>query len=150
MATFLLSQAFLGILDSFLEFQEMVHNLCKGIGIFFCTAAVAFLSNGCFPTETLLESSIFHLFAALTGIVGHMRAPRFLAQHAAFLDSCLFRDLVLIGITTLMLTFVALSSDFLSIFLCSLFLGIGICYPFFNVLKNALTLWGSESCVRSY
>jgi hypothetical protein len=60
-----------------------------------------------------------------------------LAQCAAFLDSCLFVNSILIGVTTLALTFVAFSGGFLGAFLRSLFLGIGIHYYFFNVLKNA-------------
>jgi type IV secretory pathway TrbL component len=136
-ATFLLSQVFLGLSNSFLEFRETVHDLRERVGIFFLTAAVALLSNGCFSAETLLKSSIFLVFTALTGIVGCVRAPMLLAQRAAFLNSRLFGNLVIVGITTLALTFVALSGGFLSAFLCSLFLGVGICYYYFNVLKNA-------------
>jgi hypothetical protein len=35
MATFLLVQAFLGLFHSLLKFEEMVHKLRKGIGLFF-------------------------------------------------------------------------------------------------------------------
>ena len=69
----------------------------------FLTIAMALWSNGCLSVETLFKSSIFFVLMALTGIVGRVHAPMLLAQRAAFLDSCLFRDLVLIGITTLVL-----------------------------------------------
>ncbi len=89
----------------------------------------------------------------LISIVGRVHAPMFLAQCAAFLDSHLFRDTVVSGTTTLGLTFLALSGGFLSVFFHSLFLGIGIASTFstFSRMPNSfLTLWGSESCVRSY
>jgi hypothetical protein len=60
-----------------------------------------------------------------------------LAQRAAFLDSHLFGDSDLVGTSTLALTFVELSGGFLGTFSCGLFLGVGIHYYFFNVLKNA-------------
>jgi hypothetical protein len=53
-ATFLLSGAFVALFDRFLEFREAFHHLREGIVRFFFTAAVAFLSNGCFRTKTLL------------------------------------------------------------------------------------------------
>ena len=74
---------------------------------------------------------------ALTGIVGRVRTPMFLAQRAAFLGPHLFRDTVVRGTTTLALTFFALSGGFLSAFLFGLFLCVGICYYFFDVLENA-------------
>ncbi len=97
---FLLLQAFLGLFHILLKFWETVHELCKGISIFFPIIAVTFLSNGCFSAETILQSPIFLVLTALTSIVGHMRTPMFLAQHAAFLDSHFFRDMVVIGTTT--------------------------------------------------
>ncbi len=69
--------------------------------------------------------------------MGHVCAPILLAQRTTFLDSRLFGNLILVGIITFALTFVALSGGFLSAFLGGLFLGVGICYYFFNVLKNA-------------
>ena len=56
--------------------------------------------------------------------MGRMHAPMFLAQRTAFLDSNLFRDTVVVGTITLVLTFLALSGGFLSAFLCCLFLGV--------------------------
>jgi hypothetical protein len=73
---------------------------------------------------------------ALTGIVGRVHASLFLAQHTAFLDSHLFRDTVIVGTTTLVLTFLVLFSGFHRAFFHGLFLGIGIHYDFFNVFKN--------------
>ncbi len=99
----------------------------------FLTIAMAFLSNDCFLAETLLKRSILLILTALTSIVGCMHAPMFLAQHAALLNFCLFGDLKLIGISTIMLTF---SSGFLSTFLLGLILGVGTHAYFFNVLKN--------------
>ncbi len=133
MATFLLSRAFMGLFDSILELREAFHDLREGISMVFLTFTMAFLSNGCFLAETLLKSSILLVFTALTGIVGRMCAPMFLALRTAFLNSCLFRDLEFIGIRTLALTF---PGGFLSTFLCSLIFGIGVCYTFFNVLKD--------------
>ena len=49
------------------------------IGIFFLAIAVAFLSNGRLSVETLFGSSILFVLTALTGIVGRVRAPMFLA-----------------------------------------------------------------------
>ncbi len=63
---------------------------------------------------------------ALTGITS-----------CVLLDFRFFGNLFLVGSSTLALTFVVLSGGFLNAFLCDLFLGIGICYYFFNVLKNA-------------
>ena len=77
----------------------------------------------------------------------------FLAERAAFLDSHLFGDSNVVGTSTFTLTPAALSGGLFGAFLGGLFLGVGICYYFFDVLKNAqqfLTLWGSESCERSY
>jgi hypothetical protein len=51
---FLLSGAFVGLFDRFLEFREAFHHLREGIARFFLTAAMTFLSNGCFCTKTLL------------------------------------------------------------------------------------------------
>ncbi len=68
----------------------MVHELHKGIGIFFLIIAVAFLPNGCLSAETLLQSPIFLVLTALTSIVGHVCAPMFLAQRTAFLESHIF------------------------------------------------------------
>ena len=86
---------------------------------------MAFLSNGCLLAETLFKSSIFLVLMALTSIVGGVCTPMFLAQCAAFLNLRLFGNSNFVGICTLMLTF---SGGFLSVFLCSLILGIGICY----------------------
>ena len=79
------------------------------------TIAIAFHSNGCLSAETLFKSPIFLVLMALTGIVGRVSTPMFLAQHAAFLDSHLFRDMVVSGTTTLALTFLALSGGFLCV-----------------------------------
>jgi hypothetical protein len=73
---------------------------------------------------------------ALTGIVGRVRTPMFLAQGATFLDSHLFGNSVVVGTTTFALTFFALSGGFLSAFFRGLFLGVGIRYYFLKVLKN--------------
>jgi hypothetical protein len=100
----------------------------------FLTIAMAFLSNGYFLAETILKGSIFLVLMALTGIMGCVHAPMFLAQRAAFLNFCLFGNVKFVGISTLSFTF---SSDFLSTFLRGLFLGIGTHYYFFDVLKNA-------------
>ena len=137
MVTFLLSQAFLGLFHSLLEFRETVHDLREGIVTFFPAIAVAFLSYGCLSAETLFESSIFLVLTSLTGNVGRVRTPMLLAQCAAFLDSHLFGDSDLMGTSTLALTFVALSSGFLGTFSRGFFLGVGIHYYFFNVLENA-------------
>ena len=134
MATFLLSRAFMGLFDSFLELQEAFHELHKGIRMVFLAIAVAFLSNGCFLAETLLKSSILLVLMALTGIVGLVRAPMFLAQRTAFLDFCLLGDSKFIEISTLMLIF---SGGFFSTLLHGLILGVGTHYYFFKVLKNA-------------
>jgi hypothetical protein len=61
----------------------------------------------------------------------------FLAERAAFLDSSLFRDLDVVGTSTLALTLASLSGAVLGAFLSGLILGDGICYCLFNVLKNA-------------
>jgi hypothetical protein len=53
--TFHFTQAFLGLFDRFLEFQEMFHNLHKGISMVFLTITMAFLSNGCFLAETIFN-----------------------------------------------------------------------------------------------
>ncbi len=103
----------------------------------FLTIAVALQSNGCLSVETLFKSSIFRVLMALTGIVGHVYAPMFLAQRAAFLGPHLFRDAVVHGTTTLALTFLVLSGGFLGTFLFDPFLGVGIRYYFLDVLKNA-------------
>ena len=103
----------------------------------FLTIAMALWSNGCLSVETLFKSPIFLILMALTGIVGHVHAPMFLAQCTAFLDSHHFRDTVVRGTTTFALTFLALSGGFLSTFLFGHFLGVEIRYYFFNVLKNA-------------
>ncbi len=50
---------------------------------------------------------------AFTGIMGRVRAPMFLAQRTAFLEFHLLGDLVVAGISTLVLTFLALSNGFL-------------------------------------
>ena len=84
--------------------------------------------------ETILKGSILLVLTALTGIVGHMHAPMFLAQCAAFLGFHLLGNSKFVGISTLLFTF---SGDFLSNFLRGLFLGIGTCYYFFDILKNA-------------
>jgi hypothetical protein len=84
--------------------------------------------------ETILKGSVFLVLTALTGIMGRVRAPMFLAQCAAFLNFCLFWNAKFVGINTLSFSF---SSDFLSTFLRGLFLGIGTRYYFFDVLKNA-------------
>ena len=73
----------------------------------------------------------------LTSIVSCVRAPILLVERAGFLVSHLFRDSNVIGIGTSALTCAALSGGLLSTFLGGLFLGVGICYYFFNVLKNA-------------
>ena len=103
----------------------------------FLTFTVVFRSDGRLSVETLFESSIFLVFTALTGIVGRVRAPMFLAQGAAFLEPHLFGNTVLRGTSILALTFLALSGDFLGAFLFGPLLGVGIRYYFFNVLKNA-------------
>jgi hypothetical protein len=74
---------------------------------------------------------------ALASIVGRVHAPIFLGQCAAFLNSHLFWDTVVLGTTTLALPSLALSRGFLTVFFCGLFLGVGIRYYFFNVLKKA-------------
>ena len=120
---FLLLRAFLGLFDGFLD-QEAFHESHKGIGMVFLTIAVALWSNGCLSAETLFKSSILLILMALTDIVGRVHAPMFLAHRAAFLDSHLFRDMVVRGTTTFALTFLALSGGFISAFFCGLFLGI--------------------------
>jgi hypothetical protein len=138
LATFLFLRTFLGLFDSFLKFREEFHEFRKGISMVFLSIAMALLSNGCLSAETLFKSLIFLILTALTGIVGRVRAPMFLAQCASFLDSHLFRDTVVRGTTTFALTFLALSGGFLSTFLFGpCFLGIGICYYFFDILKDA-------------
>ena len=127
----------MGLFDSFLEFREAFHKLREGIGVVFLTFTVVFLSNGRLSVETLFGSSIFLVLTALTGIVGRVRAPMFLAQGAAFLDSHLFGDSDLVGTSTLALAFLALSGGFLGTFSRGLFLRVGIRYYFFNVFKNA-------------
>ena len=79
LATFLLSQTFLGLFDSFLEFREAFHDLREGIGLVFLTFTIVFCSNGRLSVETLFESSIFLVLMALTGFVGRVRAPMLLA-----------------------------------------------------------------------
>ena len=118
--TFHFTQAFLGLFDHFLEFQEMFHNLHKGISMVFLTITMAFLSNGCFLAETLFKRSFSYFWHS--------------AQCIAFLNFRLLGDSKFVGISTLMLTF---SGGFLSTLLHGLIFGVGICYYFFNVLKNA-------------
>ncbi len=67
---------------------------------------------------------------AFIGIMGCMRTPMFLAQRTVFLKSHLLKDLLVAGISTLVLTFLVLSSGFLRAFFHGLFLGIGIHYNF--------------------
>jgi hypothetical protein len=100
----------------------------------FLTIAIAFLSKGYFLAETFLKSPIFLVLMALTGIMGRVHAPIFLAQRAVSLNFCLFGNAKFVGISTLSFTF---SGAFLSTFLRGLFLGVGTCYYFFDVLKNA-------------
>ena len=107
----------MGLFDSFLEFREAFHKLREGIGVVFLTFTVVFLSNGRLSVETLFGSSIFLVLTALTGIVGRVRAPMFLAQGAAFLEPHLFGNTVLRGTSILALTLLALPSGFLSAFL---------------------------------
>ncbi len=151
--TLLFSQAFLGLFDSFLEFRVAFHELCKGNGIFFLAIAIALRSNGCLSAETLFKSSIFIVLTALTSIVSCVRAPIFLAQRAAFLDFHLFRDTVVCGTTTLVLTFLALFSGFLSVLFWAFSLALEFATTFstFSRMTNSfLMLWGSKSCVSSY
>ena len=89
----------------------------------FLTFTVVFHSNGRLSIETLFKSSIFLVFTALTGIVGRVCAPMFLAKCATFLRPHLFRDTIVFGTSTLALTFLALSGGFLSAFLFGPFLG---------------------------
>ncbi len=120
----------------------------------FLTFTVVFCSNGRLSVETLFKSSIFLVFTALTGIVGRMLAPMFLAQCAAFLEPHLFGDMIVCGTSTFALTFLVLSGGFLGAFLFwpspwprnSLLLFL----TFSRTPNSFLTLWGSESCVRSY
>ena len=102
----------------------------------FLVFTVVFRSNGRLSVETLFKSSIFLVFTALTGIVGRVRAPMFLAQGTTFLRPHLFWDTIVLGTSTLALTFLALSGGFLGTFLLDPLLGIGTRYYFFNVLKN--------------
>ncbi len=81
---FLLLRAFLGLFDSLVKFREGFHELHEGISMVFLTIAMALGSNGCFSAETLFKSFIFLILTALTGIVGCVRAPMFLAQGAFF------------------------------------------------------------------
>jgi hypothetical protein len=141
LAMFLHLQAFLGLFDSVLKFQEAFHELREGVSMIFLTITMAFLPNGCFLAETILKGFILFVLTAFTGIMGCMCAPMFLAQRTAFLKSHLLGDLVVAGIITLALTFLELSSGFLRAFFCSLFLRIGIHYNFFNVLKNNQAFW---------
>ncbi len=133
---FLLSRTFLGLFDSFLEFREAFHNLREGIGVVFLTFTVVFRANGHLFVETLFKSSIFLVFTALTGIVGRVRAPMFLAQCATLLRPHLLRDTIVFGTSTLALTFLAFSGGFLGTFFLDPFLGVGIRYYFFNILEN--------------
>jgi hypothetical protein len=109
-------------------------NCVKELEWSFLTIAMAFLSNSYFLAETILKGSVFLVLMALTGIMGRVCAPMFLAQCAAFLNFRLFRNAKFVGISTLSFTF---SDDFLSTFLHGLFLGIRTRYYFFDVLKNA-------------
>ena len=77
--TFLLSRTFLGLFYSFIKFREAFHELHEGISMVFLTIAMVLWSNGCLSVETLFKSPIFLILMALTGIVGHVRAPMFLA-----------------------------------------------------------------------
>jgi hypothetical protein len=81
----------MGLLDRFLKFQETFHDLRKGISLVSLTAAVALLSNGCFPSETLHKSSIFVILMTLTSIVGCVHAPMLLAQAQLFLNLTFLR-----------------------------------------------------------
>jgi hypothetical protein len=130
---FLLSRTFLGLFD-----REAFHDLGEGIGVVFLTFTIVFRSNGRLSVETIFKSSIFLVFTALTGIVGRVRAPMFLAQCTTFLGPHLFRDTIVFGTSTLALTFLALSGGLLGTFLLDPFLGVGIRYYFFNILKNNL------------
>ena len=58
----------------------------------FLTIAVAFLTNGYFLVETILKGSVFLILMALTGIMGRVHDPIFLAQSAAFLNFSLFGE----------------------------------------------------------
>ncbi len=140
-------------MTAFSSFEKRSMNCAKKLAWCFLPLPLHFAPNGCLSIETLFKSSIFLVLTALTGIVGPVHAPMFLAQCTAFLEPHLFRDTVVRGTTTLALTFLALSGGFLGTFLFGLFLGIGICYYFstFSRTPNSfLTLWGSESCMRLY
>ena len=90
----------MGLFDSFLEFREAFHKLHEGIVLVFLTFTVVFFFNGCLSVETLFGSFIFLVLMALTGIVGRVRAPMFLAQCATFLRPHLFRDTIVFGTST--------------------------------------------------
>jgi hypothetical protein len=116
----------------------------------FLTNTMAFLPNGCFLAETILKGSIHFVLMAFTGIMG-MHAPKFLAQHTAFLESHLPGDLVVAGICTLVLAFLVLSSGFLRAFFHGLFLGVRIHYNFSMLSRTTtsfLTFVGSTSWLR--
>jgi hypothetical protein len=104
----------------------------KELALSFLPLPWRFCPTAAFPLKPFLRVPM-----ALTGIVGRVRAPMLLAQHATFLDSHLVGDSDLVGSSALALTFVELSGGFLGTFPRGLFLGIGIRYYFFNVLKNA-------------
>ncbi len=123
----LLLRAFLGLFDSFLEFRDSFHELHEGIRMVFLTIAVVLLSNGYILAETILKGSIFLILPALTGIMGPVHTPIFLAQGAAFLNFCLFGNAKFVGICTLMLAF---SGGFLSTFLHGLSLALELATTF--------------------
>jgi hypothetical protein len=147
MATFLLLQAFLGLFDSFLELREMFHELCKGIRMVFLTIAVTFLSNGYFFVETILKGSVFLVLMALTGIMGHVRAPVILAQRAAFLNFAFLGMQNSLELVPFCLPFPVTFSVH-SFMAFSLALELATTFSTFSRMLNGfLTLWGSKFCV---
>jgi hypothetical protein len=108
----------------------------------FLPITFALLSNGCFLAETLLKSSILLIFMALTCIVSHMHAPMFLVQ--------LFSTFTFLRIQN-SLELVPLRLPFPVAFSVLSFVAFSLTLEFAQRTPNSLlTLWGSDSWLRSY
>ncbi len=150
LATFLLSQAFLGFFDSFLEFQEAFHELCKGIRIVFLTIAV-----WCFcPMVTFLLKPFLRVpsfFYGTSLVLWVVCVPPYfwhsvqLFSTFAFLGMQNSLELVPFRLP-FPVTFSVLS--FRAFFLA---LELATTFSTFSRTPNSfLMLWGSKTCVRLY
>ncbi len=150
LATFLLLWAFLGLFDSFLEFQKAFHELCEGIKMVFLTIAMAFLSNSYFLVETILKGSVL-LVLMNSPVLWVVCAPPYFWHSVQLFSTFAFLGMQnLLELVPFHLPFpVTFSVDSFMAF--SLALELATTFLTFSRMPNSfLMLWGSESCVRLY